>query len=144
MTKKLMVILTLMLAGRMMTLAFIHRAGGDGPGDPPLVWLMPLVGDAIVGVTGLFIVWLILQKTGLMTWTAIVGWNIIGIWDALSAFMISQTAPWPDFFMLQIFGSSMFFLASAMHALLIWLAFRPEICAHFLGTDAADPHPSMV
>ena len=105
---------------------------------------MPLVGDAIVGVTGLFIVWLILQKTGLMTWTAIVGWNIIGIWDALSAFMISQTAPWPDFFMLQIFGSSMFFLASAMHALLIWLGFRPEIRAHFLGTDAADPRPSKV
>ncbi len=144
MARKLMVILTLVLAGRMMTLAFIHRAGGDGSGDPPLVWLMPLVGDAVVGVAGLFIAWLILRRTGLIAWTAIVGWNVVGIWDALSAFMISQTAPWPEFFMLQIFGSSMFFLASAMHAFLIWLAFRPEVRAHFLGTDGTDPNPSMI
>lgn len=45
-------ILTLMLSGRAMTLAFLHRVGGDGPGDPPVAWLMPLLGDAIVGLSG--------------------------------------------------------------------------------------------
>ena len=41
MYKNIMLLLTLMLTGRAMTLAFIHRAGGTNPGDPPVVWLMP-------------------------------------------------------------------------------------------------------
>ena len=65
MYKKIMFILTLMLSGRAMTLAFIHRTGGMMPGDPPSAWLMPLVGDAVIGVTALWIAYLILKKTGL-------------------------------------------------------------------------------
>ena len=136
MYKALIIALTLMMSGRAMTLAFIHRAGGDNPGDPPLAWLMPLLGDAVVGVAGLVVAWLLATGRGLLVWTVAIAWNVIGIWDALSAFVIHTTNPWPEFFMVQLFGGSMFFLASAMHLLLIVLLARPPARAWYLDGES--------
>jgi len=119
MQQKLVVILTLLLSGRAMTLLFIHRAGGLMPGDPPIAWLMPLIGDAVIGV-------FILKKTGLWVWTTIITWNALAIWDALSAFIIHLTNPWPEFFMIQLLGPSMFFAASFMHLVIIILVCQPD------------------
>ena len=133
MKQKLILILTVMLCGRAMTLAFIGRAGGTNPGDPPAAWLMPLVGDAVIGITGLFIAYLILKKTGLWVWVTIIVWNSVAIWDALSAFIIHTTNPWPEFFMTQMLGSSMFFVAAAMHLVIIFLVSQPDLRARYLG-----------
>ena len=133
MHKKIMLILTLMLAGRAMTLAFIHRAGGTMSGDPPSAWLMPLMGDAVIGVSALWIAYLILKKKGLWVWTAIIVWNSLAIWDALSAYIIHKTNPWPEFFMIDLVGSSMFFAASAMHLAIIIMACRTDMKMEFLG-----------
>jgi len=84
MKNTLMFVLTLMMCGRMMTLAYIHRAGGSAVGDPPAAWLMPLIGDAVIGISGLVVAYIILRKTGLWAWTAIVTWNVVAIWDAIS------------------------------------------------------------
>ena len=132
MTKTLITALTLMMSGRAMTLAFIHRAGGDAPGDPPMVWLMPLLGDAVVGLSGLVVAWLLATGRGLVVWTVAIAWNVIGIWDALSAFVIHSTNPWPEFFMVQVFGGSMFFLASAIHLVLLVLLSRQAARAWYL------------
>jgi len=132
MKQKLILILTLMLCGRAMTLAFIGRAGGNGPGDPTSAWLMPLVGDAVIGITGLFIAYLILKKAGPWVWATIIVWNSVAIWDALSAYIIHTTNPWPDFFMTPMFGSSMFFLAAAMHLSIIVLVSQSELKARYL------------
>lgn len=132
MKHKLILILTLMLSGRAMTLAFIGRAGGANPGDPPVAWLMPLLGDAVIGISGLLIAFLVLKKTGLWVWTTIIAWNAVAIWDALSAFIIHTTNPWPEFFMIQMLGSSMFFAASAMHLAIIFLVSQPDLRARYL------------
>ena len=118
---KLLIVLTCLLAGRAMTLGFIHRAGGDGLGDPPPAWLMPLVGDALIGLTALVMVFLLVKKTGLMAWTLLVVWNAVAIWDALSAWLIHLSVPWPSFFMVQLMGPTMFFAAAAMHGLCLYL-----------------------
>jgi len=131
-TLKLMLVLTLMLAGRAMTLAFIHRAGGTGAGDPPIAWLMPLIGDAIIGLSALFVAFLIWQRKGLWAWTTIIVWNSLAIWDAMSAFIVHLTNPWPDFFMLQAVGPAMFFAASGMHLAIIFLACKSEVREHFI------------
>ncbi|MGH1366466.1 MAG: hypothetical protein ACRBF0_23090 [Calditrichia bacterium] len=133
MSKKIMFAITLLLSGRAMTLAFIHRVGGNMPGDPPAAWLMPLIGDAIIGITGLFIAYLILKKVGLWAWTAIVVWNALAIWDALAAYTIHLTNPWPEFFMIQMAGSSMFFMASAMHLVVLLLSCSKEVRKQMLG-----------
>ncbi len=129
---KIIMILTLMLAGRAMTLAFIHRAGGSAAGDPPIAWLMPLIGDAVIGLSALAIAILIWNRKGLGVWTTIIVWNALAIWDALSAFIISITNPWPEFFMLQALGPIMFFAASGMSLAIILLACKSEVRSHFL------------
>ena len=131
-----LLIITLMLAGRAMTLAFIADAGSGGLGEPPAAWLMPLVGDAVVGVSALGVACLIIWGRGLGAWTLIVVWNSIGIWDALSAFLLHQSVPWPEFFMIKVFGSSMFFIASIMHIVNLWLVTRSKPKAHYLATTA--------
>ena len=136
MAKKVMLILTLMLSGRAMTLVFLGRVGAGGPGDPPAAWLMPLVGDAIIGLSALLVVWLMLTQRGLWVWLIILIWNALAIWDALSAFLIHTSNPWPEFFMVQIFGAAMFFVAALMHLLLIGLALRADVRRHFLGDGA--------
>lgn len=133
---KIMLVLTLMLAGRAMTLAFIHRAGGSAAGDPPIAWLMPLIGDAVIGLSALLIAYLIWKRKGLGVWTAIIVWNALAIWDALSAFIVSLTNPWPEFFMLQAIGPTMFFAASGMSAMIILLACKPEVRNHFLPSNS--------
>jgi hypothetical protein len=132
MERPIMFLLTLLLTGRAMTLAYIARAGGSLPGDPPAAWLMPLIGDAVIGVTALVIAFLILRKRGLWVWTVIIVWNVVAIWDTLSAYTIHNSNPWPDFFMLQMVGPSMFFAASGMHLVIVWLATRSNMRAQLL------------
>ncbi len=121
-----LLVITLMLAGRAMTLAFLGDVGGGGAGDPPKAWLLPLLGDAIIGITALGVADLVWRRRGLAAWTLVVVWNALAIWDALSAFTVHLTTPWPSFFMIEIFGASMFFAASAMHAACIVLVCRPS------------------
>ncbi len=131
--------LTLLLAGRAMTVAFIGRAGDGGVGDPPAAWLMPLIGDAVIGITALAVAYLIVRGRGLGTWVVIVTWNALGIWDALSAFLVHQSVPWDDFFMIKALGSSMFFAASAMHLTIIGLMARPDVRTHYVTGASQAP-----
>lgn len=133
MKMKFIFILTLLMSGRAMTLAFIQRAGGNMPGDPPAAWLLPLIGDAIIGISALWIAYLLLKQTGLWVWTVIVAWNALSIWDSLSAFVVSTTNPWPEFFMLQMFGSSMFFAAAAMNVIALYLLSQRDMVDRILS-----------
>ena len=94
---------------------------------------MPLLGDAVIGIAGLFIAFLILKKTGLWVWTAIIVWNALAIWDALSALIIHTTNPWPEFFIVKLLGLSMFFAAAAMHLIIFVLASRADMIEFFLS-----------
>jgi len=136
MERILLLIMTIMLSGRTMTLAFIHRAGGTASGDPPAAWLMPLIGDAVIGLTGLAMTAVILRMRGLGAWTALIVWNALAIWDALSAFIIHLTNPWPQFFMIQTFGAPMFFMAAAMHAANVYLLTRQTVMQDLLRKHA--------
>ena len=142
MKKTLMIVLTLLLSGRAMTLAYIGRAGGSGVGDPPAAWLMPLVGDAVIGLSALLVVYLMARRTGLAVWTTVVVWNVVAIWDALSAYLVHRTAPWPEFFMVEMLGSSMFFAAAAMHGLVLALAAQPEVRAAMIGARSISEAPA--
>lgn len=123
--------LTLMAAGRAMTLVYISRAGDGGPGDPPDAWLMPLIGDAVIGLAALVVAVLIWKRPNPSTWVIAVVWSAIGAFDAIAAFVVDVSAPWPEFFMLEIFGRPMFFAAASMHIAIIYLLSKPDVLAHF-------------
>jgi len=64
---------------------------------------------------------------------SIIVWNSLAIWDALSAYIIHTTNPWPEFFMINLVGSSMFFAAGAMHLAIIILACRQDVRERLIG-----------
>lgn len=128
---KIAIALTVMATGRAMTLAFIGRAGGSGVGDPPDAWLMPLVGDAVIGLSAVVVAYLLWKVRTPATWVVAVVWSAIAAFDALAALLVEISSPWPEFFMLQIFGRSMFLAATAMHLAIIYLLTRPDVRQEF-------------
>lgn len=128
---KAIFVLTLMLAGRAMTIAFLWRVGGTGQGDPPDAWLMPLLGDVVIGVSALAVAFLIWRRPGPWAWVTVIVWNAIGAWDAISAYLVNLAEPWPEFFMLELIGEPMFFAAALMHVVLLVIAARPPMRESF-------------
>lgn len=135
-------VLTLLAGGRAMTLAYVGRAGDAGPGDPPAEWLMPLLGDAAVGLTAVVVVLLMWRAPSPVTWAAGIAWSSIGAFDALAAFLVNRSTPWPEFFMLRAFGSSMFFLAAAMQVAIVLLLTRPGARQRFGVAGGAGRGPT--
>jgi hypothetical protein len=127
----ILMVLVAMASGRAMTLAFIGRAGGGGPGDPPEAWLMPLVGDAVIGLAAVVVLVLLWKRPTPTTWVIAVVWSAIGVFDALAAFLVHTTTPWPEFFMIELFGPAMFFAAAGMHILIVYLLGRADSRARF-------------
>jgi len=123
--------LSAMAIGRAMTLAYVARAGGTNPGDPPEAWLMPLVGDAIVGLTAVVVAFLLWRRPSPGSWLVAVVWSAVAAFDALAALLVDVASPWPDFFMLKLFGRGMFIGAAVMHVGIIYLLARPEVRVRF-------------
>lgn len=128
---KLILALTLMATGRAMTLAFIGRAGDGRAGDPPAAWLMPLLGDAAVGLLAPVVAYLLWKRPAPASWLAAVVWGVVAVFDAVAAFVVETSVPWPEFFMLEVFGRSMFFLAIGMHLVALALLATKDVMRHF-------------
>ncbi len=92
---------------------------------------MPLIGDALVGVTALLVAWLLWKRPGLAFWVFAIAWSSVAAFDALAAFVVDTTDPWPEFFMLELFGRSMFFAAVLLLIAIIWLLSSDEIRNRF-------------
>lgn len=131
MNYRIVLVLTAMAIGRAMTLPFIGRAGDGGAGDPPEAWLMPLLGDAAVGLAAIAVVWLLATRQTVGVWTAAVVFHGIAAFDAVAAFVVETSAPWPEFFMLELLGRSMFFAATAMHLVAMALLLSSELRERF-------------
>lgn len=113
-----------------MTLAFLHRVGDGGPGDPPDAWLMPLVGDAIVGISAVAVAALLWWRPSPTSWLVAVVWTALAAFDAFAAWLVEISTPWPDFFMLELAGRAMFPAAMALHVVILVLLLHPEVRAH--------------
>lgn len=122
-------VLVLLSSGRAMTLWWIGRAGDGGPDDPPAAWLMPLIGDAAVGLTAMLVAALLWRRRNPQTWAIAIAWSAVAAFDALAAYLVEIQSPWPEFFMLELFGRSMFFVAAAMHLVIVGLLFTAPVKA---------------
>lgn len=130
-SRKIALVLIVMATGRAMTIPFIHRAGDGGVGDPPDAWLMPLIGDAAIGLAAIAVAMLVLRSPSPSTWVFAISWSAIGAFDAVAAFLIEATTPWPEFFMLELVGRPMFVGAVVLHVAIIALLMRPDALADF-------------
>ena len=55
----------------------------------------------------------------------------LGAFDAPAAYVVEISVPWPEFFMLELFGRTMFFAAAAMHVTITRLMTRPDLRDRF-------------
>ena len=122
-------VLVLLASGRAMTLAFVHRVGDGGAGDPPDAWLMPLIGDAIVGVSAVAIALLLWRRPSPLVWLAAVVWTAIAAFDVFAAWLVETSSPWPEFFMLELAGRAMFPAAITLHVVIFGLLLMPDVRA---------------
>lgn len=121
MKRHVVIALTLLAGGRAMTLGYVTRAGDGAAGDPPREWLMPLIGDAAIGLTAFVVAYMIWRRPTSVTWLLAVVWSALAIFDAAAAYIVETTAPWPEFFMIELFGRSMFLAAIVMHLVILAL-----------------------
>ena len=135
---KALIALTALAIGRAMTLPFIGRAGDGGVGDPPEAWLMPLVGDAAIGIAAIGVTVLLLVRRSVATWAIAIGFHTVAAFDAVAALLIELSTPWPEFFMIQIFGRSMFLAATAMHVAALALLASTDVRSQ-LGVETDSP-----
>ena len=126
-----LVVITALAIGRAMTLPFIGRAGGGGPGDPPEAWLMPLVGDAAIGLAAIVVTIALVRRHTAAVWAVAIAFHSVAAFDAVAALMVDVATPWPEFFMLELFGRSMFVAAAAMHLVALGLLASSEVRQRF-------------
>ena len=60
----------------------------------PSEWIVPFVGDFIIGITALFLVYYIIKKPSSILWGLLLSWNIIGLLDLIGAINVSFAAPY--------------------------------------------------
>ena len=75
--------------------------------------------------------YLIVWRSSPTVWVVAVVWSALGAFDALAAFLVELRTPWPEFFMIETFGRSMFFAATALHLVIIYLLGRPAVREYF-------------
>ena len=60
----------------------------------PSEWIVSFVGDFIIGITALFLVYQIIKKPSAILWGLLLSWNVLGLFDLFGAIVISFIVPY--------------------------------------------------
>ena len=60
----------------------------------PSEWIVSFVGDFIIGITALFLVYQIIKKPTAILWGLLLSWNVLGLFDLFGAIVISFIVPY--------------------------------------------------
>ena len=60
----------------------------------PSEWMVPFVGDFIIGITAIFLVYYIIKKPSTILWVLLLSWNVVGFLDLIGAINVSFHAPY--------------------------------------------------
>ena len=60
----------------------------------PSEWIVPFVGDFIIGITAIFLVYHIIKKPSAVLWGLLLSWNVLGLFDLFGAIVISFIVPY--------------------------------------------------
>ena len=55
----------------------------------PSEWIVSFVGDFIIGITAVFLVYQIIKKPTAILWGILLSWNVLGLFDLFGAIVIS-------------------------------------------------------
>ncbi len=82
--KPIIIILTAVMTFRVFAIMFLPEAA-SGPGSPLVSWFIPILGDAIIGITAPIVAVVLWKWNTLGAWTLAVVWQTLAIWDSATA-----------------------------------------------------------
>jgi len=88
--KTIIIIITAVMTIRVAAIMFLPEAAR--PESPLVSFLIPFLGDTIVGLTAPIIAVLLWKWNTLGAWTAAIAWHTLAIWDSASAAVLVTVA----------------------------------------------------
>ncbi len=100
----------------------------------PSEWIVPFVGDFIIGITAIFLVYHIIKKPNAVLWGILLSWNVVGLFDLFGAIVVSFAAPFGPLPEIGLTSSGVRFILS-LNTLIqissIYLLFQTNIKEYF-------------
>ena len=100
----------------------------------PSEWIVSFVGDFIIGITALFLVYQIIKKPSAILWGLLLSWNVLGLFDLFGAIVISFIVPYEPLPEIGLTSSGVRFILS-LNTLIqiscIYLLFQTSIKEYF-------------
>ena len=100
----------------------------------PSEWIVPFVGDFIIGITALFLVYHIIKKPSAILWGLLLSWNAVGLFDLIGAIDGSFAAPYgpiPEIGFNAVTVRSILSLNTLLQISSIYLLFQKDIKEYF-------------
>ena len=100
----------------------------------PSEWIVPFVGDFIIGITALFLVYYIIKKPSTILWGLLLSWNVIGFLDLIGAINVSFEAPYgpiPEIGFNALAVRSILSLNTLLQISSIYLLFQKDVKEYF-------------
>ena len=100
----------------------------------PSEWIVPFVGDFIIGITAIFLVYHIIKKPSAILWGLLLSWNVVGLFDLFGAIMISFDAPFgplPEIGFNELTVRTILILNTLLQISCIYLLFQKNIKEYF-------------
>ena len=100
----------------------------------PSKWIVPFVGDFIIGITALFLVYYIIKKPSAILWGLLLSWNVLGLFDLFGAIVISFIIPYeplPEIGFNALAVRSILSLNTLLQISSIYLLFQKDIKEYF-------------
>ena len=100
----------------------------------PSEWIVSFVGDFIIGITALFLVYQIIKKPSAILWGLLLSWNVLGLFDLFGAIVISFIVPYeplPEIGLTTLGVRFILSLNTLIQISSIYLLFRASIKEYF-------------
>ena len=105
---------------------------GSSPVSSPISWIIPFLGDSIVGLTAPILAVLLWWKKGLAVWTTGIVWTVFGTWDLFTGLILENVNPWLNN---PLGGSTRFIPFFVLSFLNLYLLSRSDVRHYFLDSD---------
>ena len=106
----------------------------ESPRAAPPDWTIAFLGDFAIGITALFLAYMIWKKPSALLWGILLAWNAVGLFDLFGALSHSFSAPFspfPEIGINEISIRTILSLNTFVQSVALLVMFRPQVKAYF-------------
>ena len=106
----------------------------ESPRAAPPDWTIAFLGDFAIGITALFLAYMIWKKPSALLWGILLAWNSVGLFDLFGALSHSFSAPFspfPEIGINEISIRTILSLNTFMQSVALIVMFRPQVKTYF-------------